>query len=45
MELIEDVKYEEALWVKVEGESGRSTLYVISVNMPTDSVRQLVMIG
>ena len=36
VELVNEVKYAESVWMKVRGERGRSALYIGCVYMPTD---------
>ena len=36
VELIEDVNYEESMWIKVKGERGRNTLFLGGVYRPID---------
>ena len=43
MELITAVAYEESVWMKVRGESGRLALYIGCVYMPTDSMSVAVL--
>ena len=43
VEFVSMVKYEESVWMKVQGGRGREALYICCVYMPTDSSSVLVI--